>query len=147
MSAAPGMWRSPGCLGPGVRGTPGRTELGSQNRHPALARKTQPSSLGPELPSRFDYFLMLNNSTFPPPTPWGFAEGRCYSISLVVWSSPSLEPRSEPDGWNWTAELDRGQCGGCGLANEERAGGRQRSNPSVIPRLGLVMKCGVYYHY
>lgn len=81
VAAAPGTWRCPGLGVPRSRGTPGSRGLGSQSRAPALGRKSKPSSGGPELLSRFDYFLMLNNNppvtpplpSHSPPTPCGFA--------------------------------------------------------------------------
>lgn len=45
-------------------------------------------------------------------------------------------------------QLDPTQAKGrVGLAGSQRAGGRQRSKYSVVLRLGLVMKRGIYYHY
>lgn len=80
-----------------------------------------------------------------PRTPRGFAEGQRYPTSPVLGPDlPSNPGQTSVAG----RQLDPTQAKGrVGLAGSQRAGGRQRSKYSVVLRLGLVMKRGIYYRY
>lgn len=97
--------------GLGSRGATGRSWAPKAARA-ALRRKTKPSLMGPKLPSHFDYFLILNNTTksnfptFPLALPAVFLRGCVTYTSLVAESRPSFEFQSERDGRNPAAGLD-----------------------------------------